>query len=96
MVSELTMTITAKVISGATSNDKILNLTFISSAPTKDFTPSDGRKIGGAKRVNNTTYTAVFKAVKEGLTKISIPVLVLEVKNIASSEFTLTYDATLK
>ena len=42
VVSELTMTITAKeVISGATSNDKILNLTFISSAPTKDFTPSD-------------------------------------------------------
>ena len=55
VVSELTMTITAKeVISGATSNDKILNLTFISSAPTKDFTPSDVKvtngKIGGAKK----------------------------------------------
>jgi len=103
VVSELTMTITAKeVISGATSNDKILNLTFISSAPTKDFTPSDVKvtngKIGGAKRVNNTTYTAKFKAVKEGLTKISIPAGKFSnargEKNIASSEFTWTYDAT--
>ena len=103
MVSELTMTITAKeVISGTTSNDKVLNLTFVSSAPTKDFTPSDVKvtngKIGGAKRVNNTTYTAKFKAVKEGLTKISIPAGKFSnargEKNIASSEFTWIYDAT--
>ena len=37
-----TMQITAEeVTSGATSNDKILNLTFTSSAPTKDFVPSE-------------------------------------------------------
>ena len=99
----LTMTITAKeVISGATSNDKVLNLTFVSSSPTKDFTPSDVKvtngKIGGAKRVNSTTYTAKFKAIEEGLTKISIPAGKFSNtkgdKNSASSEFVWTYDAT--
>ena len=103
ITSELTMTITAKeVISGTISNDKVLNLTFVSSAPTKDFTPSDVKltngKIGGAKRVNNTTYTAKFKAVEEGLTKISIPAGKFTnaqgEKNIASSEFIWTYDVT--
>ena len=99
----LTMKITAEeVTSGATSNDKVLNLTFISSAPTKDFAPSDVKvsngKIGGAKRVNSTTYTAKFKAIEEGLTKISIPAGKFSDaqggKNIASSEFIWTYDAT--
>jgi hypothetical protein len=98
-----TMQITAEeVTSGATSNDKILNLTFISSAPTKDFAPSDVKvfngKIGGAKRVNSTTYTAKFKAIEEGLTKISIPAGKFTNaqgdKNSASSEFIWTYDAT--
>jgi len=98
-----TMQITAKeVTSGATSNDKILNLTFTSSAPTKDFVPSDVKvsngKIGGAKRVNSTTYTAKFKAIDEGLTKISVPAGKFTNaqgdKNSASSEFIWTYDAT--
>ena len=103
ITSELTMTITAEEVkSGTTSNDKVLNLTFVSSAPTKDFTPSDVKvtngKIGGAKRVNSTTYTAKFKALEEGLTKISIPAGKFSNakgnKNSASSEFTWTYDAT--
>ena len=98
-----TMQITAEeVTSGATSNDKILNLTFTSSAPTKDFVPSDVKvsngKIGGAKRVNSTTYTAKFKAIDEGLTKISVPAGKFTNgqgdKNSASSEFIWTYDAT--
>ena len=97
------MQITAEeVTSGATSNDKILNLTFTSSAPTKDFVPSDVKvsngKIGGAKRVNSTTYTAKFKAIDEGLTKISVPAGKFTNargdKNSASSEFIWTYDAT--
>ena len=98
-----TMQITAEeVTSGTTANDKILNLTFISSAPTKDFVPSDVKvfngKIWGAKRVNSTTYTAKFKAIDEGLAKINIPAGKFTNgrgdKNSASSEFIWTYDAT--
>ncbi|MEZ7855289.1 MAG: Ig-like domain-containing protein, partial [Cyclobacteriaceae bacterium] len=62
-----------------------------------DVKVSNG-KIGGAKRVNSTTYTAKFKAIEEGLTKISIPAGKFTNaqgdKNSASSEFIWTYDAT--
>ena len=94
------MTITAaEVISGASSDNSTLSLTFTSNKATTNFAASDiavtNGTISNFSATSNTVYTATFTPSAPGITTINVAAGTFTDStgnnNVASTQFTWTY-----